>query len=73
MSQTAIGDHERDLKKLLAGDHRDGLACGGGIRGSLRQSLFDAAYIQTTGVASLESVKNFAGLLNLSGLLVENA
>jgi hypothetical protein len=61
------------LKQLLAGGQREWLACRGRVRRSPGQSFFDSVNIETTGVASFTTVENFPRLINLSGLMLEDA
>src|SRR5579864_5323676 len=73
MSQSAVGNHQRQLQYLLARDHRNGLTSGWSIRRSLRENLFDATDVEASSVATFETVKHLSGLRHLTDLIVENA
>src|SRR5207249_10558616 len=72
-SKRLIGDDQRQLKQLLACFCRQRLIRRGGSRRGMRQSLLDLVHIKSSCVAPLETVQHLARLLDLSGLIVEDA
>ncbi len=61
------------LQQLLPGSHRHGFLRGRRLGRGPGQHFFNPIHIQAAGAAALETVQHFAGLGDLSSLIVKNA